>query len=219
MDANQYDWEMKVYYKERAPVYDRVYAYPERQDNLRFLERYVPDQFDGKNVIEIAAGTGYWTQFVSQRAKSILATDITAEALAQIKVRDTKCAVETRVADAYSMDNIKGGFDGAFAGLWFSHVPVERRREWLLALHSHLGPGATVFLLDNSRAQCERFPLSRTDDQGNTYQERETDSGERYQVRKNFPTESELIELTTDLGYDHRFSEMDHFWFFQYVSN
>jgi len=69
----------------------------------------------------MAAGTGYWTQFVSQRAKSILATDITAEALAQINFRDTKCAVETRVADAYSMDNIEVGFDGAFAGLWFSH--------------------------------------------------------------------------------------------------
>ena len=219
MNANQSDREMKDYYKERAPVYDRVYAYPERQDNLRFLENYVPDQFDGKNVVEIAAGTGYWRQFVSQRAKSILATDITAEALAQINFRDTKCAVETRVADAYSMDNIEGGFDGAFAGLWFSHIPVERRREWLAALHSHLDSGATVFLLDNSRAQCERLPLSHTDDQGNTFQERETDSGERYQVLKNFPTESELIELTTDLGCDHRFSEMDHFWFFQYVSN
>jgi len=86
-------------------------------------------------------------------------------------------------------------------------------------LHSHLDSGATVFLLDNSRAQCERLPLSRTDDQGNTFQERETDSGERYQVLKNFPTESELIQLTIDLGCDHRFIEMDHFWFFQYVSN
>ena len=210
---------MKDYYKERAPVYDRVYAYPERQDDLRFLEEYVSDQFEGKDVIEIAAGTGYWTQFISQYAKSILATDATIEALSQIEVRDLKCAVETRVADAYSMENIKGGFDGAFAGLWFSHIPVERRREWLTVLHSHLDSGAKVLLLDNSRTQCERLPLSRTDDQGNTYQERETDSGERYQVLKNFPTESELLELTADLGCDHRFREMDHFWIFQYLFN
>ncbi len=217
MTPDQSDRKMKDYYKERAPVYDRVYAYPERQDNLRFLENYVADQFSGRNVLEIAAGTGYWTQFVSQQAKSILATDATAEALAHVKDRDTRCAVETRIADAYSMDNIKGFFNGAFAGLWFSHIPVERRTEWLIALHSHLSTGATVLLLDNSRAQCERLPLSHTDDHGNTYQERETDSGERYQVLKNFPKESEFVELTTHSGRDHRFRELEHFWFFQYV--
>jgi len=59
---------MKEYYKERAPVYDRVYAYPERQDDLRELEEYIPAQFDGREVIEIAAGTGYWTQFIYKKA-------------------------------------------------------------------------------------------------------------------------------------------------------
>ena len=56
---------MRSYYKERAPVYDRVYKYPERQTDLRFLESYRPRQFSGLKMIEIAAGTGYWTQFIS----------------------------------------------------------------------------------------------------------------------------------------------------------
>ena len=218
MSPDHSDQDMKNYYRERAPVYDRVYTYPERQDNLRFLEKYVSDQFSGKNVLEIAAGTGYWTQFISQRANSVLATDVTAEALDQIRARITRCLVETRVVDAYSMDNVQGRFSGAFAGLWFSHVPLERRREWLITLHRYLDSGAVVFLLDNSSAQCERLPLTHTDDQGNTYQERETDTGERYLVLKNFSEESELMALTADLGCDHRFIKMEHFWFFQYVS-
>ncbi len=67
--------EMSNYYKERAPVYDLVYGYPERQADLRFLEAHLQEMFDGCGVLEIAAGTGYWTQFISRTAKSILATD------------------------------------------------------------------------------------------------------------------------------------------------
>jgi len=64
---------MKEYYQKRAPVYDRVYAYPERQADLRFLEEYIPEQFSGLDVLEIAAGTGYWTQYIAGQAQSILA--------------------------------------------------------------------------------------------------------------------------------------------------
>lgn len=58
---------MKAYYQERAPVYDRVYSYPERQGDLRFLEEYILQQFSELRVLEIAAGTGYWTQFLSKK--------------------------------------------------------------------------------------------------------------------------------------------------------
>jgi demethylmenaquinone methyltransferase/2-methoxy-6-polyprenyl-1,4-benzoquinol methylase len=208
--------QMKRYYRERAPVYERVYSYPERQADLRILEQYATERFAGKDVLEIAAGTGYWTRFISRRANSLLAIDATPQALARIDIKSTKCRVETRVEDAYTLDSVDGRFDAAFAGLWFSHVPVERRLGWLAKLHARLCSGATVLLLDNSRRQCERLPISRTDDQGNTYQWRETDSCQRYEVLKNFPTEAELLELTAAVGREHRFEEMDHFWTFEY---
>ena len=44
---------MKAYYKERAPVYGRVYSYPERQGDLRFLEEYIPQQFSKLSVLEL----------------------------------------------------------------------------------------------------------------------------------------------------------------------
>ena len=43
----QYDAEIRRYYKERAPIYDRVYSYPERQSDLRFLEDKVAVQLAG----------------------------------------------------------------------------------------------------------------------------------------------------------------------------
>ena len=97
---------MKEYYQQRAPVYDRVYSYPERQGDLRELEKYIPAQFDGLDIIEVAAGTGYWTQFICKKARSILSTDITAEALIQINNRAGDMQnITTKIVDAYSLDS------------------------------------------------------------------------------------------------------------------
>ncbi len=100
------DSEMKAYYKERAPIYDRVYSYPERQEDLRFLEKYIPDQFDSLNIIEVAAGTGYWTQFIYRKADSIFATDATIETLLQIQQRPLINRVQTQIVDAYSIGQL-----------------------------------------------------------------------------------------------------------------
>ena len=130
---------MKEYYQERAPVYDRVYGYPERQEDLRFLEEYIPQQFAGLDVLEIAAGTGYWTQFLDVTANSVLSTDYSEEPLAELKKRNLSSKVKTRVNDAYSLMDIEGQFTGAFAGLWFSHVPLDRRQEFISQLTLNQG--------------------------------------------------------------------------------
>ena len=44
--------EISNYYKERAPVYDLVYGYPERQADLRFLEAHLQEVFDGCGELE-----------------------------------------------------------------------------------------------------------------------------------------------------------------------
>jgi len=199
-------------------VYDRVYRYPERQRDLRYLEEYIPKQFTGLNVLEIAAGTGYWTQFIRRQAKSIIATDVTIEALQQIGGRDLKRPVATRVLDAYSLDQLDRTFGGTFAGLWFSHVPIERRGEFLASVHRRLETGAIVVFLDNSKTQCVKLPLTYTDEMGNTYQDRITDSGDTHGVLKNFPTKDELLEATANIGIEHRYLELEHYWLLQYIA-
>ncbi|MBT4518650.1 MAG: methyltransferase domain-containing protein [Halieaceae bacterium] len=207
---------MKTYYKKRAPVYDAVYAYPERQEDLRYLEKYIPDQFTGLKVLEIAAGTGYWTQFIALVAESVLATDATTETLEQLKKRALPDSVSTRQADAYHLEDIPGIFSGAFAGLWLSHVPRQKYREFILGLHSKLTPGAIVVLIDNSKAQCNRLPITHEDEFGNTYQNRALQNGQIYSVLKNFPTQQELHEMTVDISSDLQFEELDNFWLYRY---
>ncbi|MBN4076046.1 class I SAM-dependent methyltransferase [Gammaproteobacteria bacterium AH-315-E17] len=104
---------MEKYYKERAPIYDKVYLYPEREKDIKFLKEYIPSRFKGLDIIEIAAGTGYWTQYVSATAKTILATDAVEEPLEELKRRRLPDSVSIVKQDAYSLDSIDQLFNGA----------------------------------------------------------------------------------------------------------
>ena len=69
------------YYARRAAEYEKIFAKPERQPDLACLRALLPGLFAGRDVLEVACGTGYWTQIISGSARSILATDINEEVL------------------------------------------------------------------------------------------------------------------------------------------
>lgn len=179
---------LRAYYAERAPVYDRVYHKPEGRGDLRRLQERVPTLFEGRWIIEIACGTGYWTQFIAPVAKNLVATDVSSETLKLAKLRDGVDKVEFRIADAYQLSDELGQFEAAFSALWVSHIPRQQLRAFFEGLHHRLLPGAPVLLIDNSRAQCRELPITATDQLGNTYQTRVTDNQTKYRVLKNFPT-------------------------------
>lgn len=108
-------------------------------------------------------------------------------------------------------------FSGAFAGLWLSHVPKQRLKEFFTSLHQCLRPGARVILIDNSAIQCDRFPITSSDENGNSFQTRELESGSRHQVLKNFPTLEELKQTTEPYGEFQNYIDLKNFWLFQYV--
>ena len=79
--------ELADYYRDRVAEYDAVYAKPERQDDLARLHDLLPRLVAGHRVLEIAAGTGYWTRTLSGSAAAITATDINVETLDLARAR------------------------------------------------------------------------------------------------------------------------------------
>ncbi len=217
-EKNAKESGMNRYYRERTPVYDDVYAYPERQQDLRLLEQYVEDAFAGHHVLEVAAGTGYWTQFIARRADSMLVTDAEAEPLKKLSERELRCPVVVEQQDVYRLSTDRE-FDGGFAGLWLSHVPVERIPAFFDSFHACLAPGASVILMDNSEAQLQRLPITERDEAGNTYQSRELESGSTHLVLKNFPSEDDLRRYVEDHGEVEEYLDLENFWLLQYRSN
>jgi demethylmenaquinone methyltransferase/2-methoxy-6-polyprenyl-1,4-benzoquinol methylase len=207
---------LKDYYAARAPYYDAVYEKPERREDIAFLRNYLPSVFAGRAVLEVACGTGYWTQFIAPAARAMSATDATAEPLAIAPTRPGVDAVHFSLADAYALPASLGRFDAAFAGLWLSHVPIGRRPEFLSAMHRLLLPGARIVLIDNSEVQCRELPIVERDAEGNTYQMRQLRDGSVHRVLKNFPSREELEDMIAGLGTRPSHRSLQNFWLFEY---
>jgi demethylmenaquinone methyltransferase/2-methoxy-6-polyprenyl-1,4-benzoquinol methylase len=210
------DPSMQAYYAARAREYDRVYAKPERQADLRAIERWLPPLFAGARVLEVACGTGYWTQFIATVASQVLAVDVAAQTLAIARGRVPQPLVEFVVGDAYVLPARAAQFDAAFAGFWFSHVPQSRQLEFLRGLHVTLRPGARVVLLDNRYVEGSSSPVTSRDADGNTYQTRSLSDGTAHRVLKNFPSGQELQALIARLGSNATITTWPYYWALAY---
>jgi ubiquinone/menaquinone biosynthesis C-methylase UbiE len=208
---------MQQYYAARAPEYDRVYAKPERQADLRAIERWLPQVFAGTSLLEVACGTGYWTRFLAPVASRVVAFDASPEVLAIARSRVEAAHVSFIAGDAYAPPGGDGPFDAAFAGFWLSHVPAERLGGFFAGLHRVLAPGARVVLLDNRFVDGSSTPISRRDAQGNTYQSRTLADGSVHEVLKNFPSELALRAMVSGLAARVEYREWRHFWALEYV--
>jgi len=211
------DRPMRAYYAARALEYDNVYRKPERQADLRAIEQWVSPRFVGARVLEIACGTGYWTQFIAPVALHVTALDAAPETLDIARGRVPGSNVEFLVGDAYDLSQ-HASFDAAFLGFWFSHVPRARQRAFLLGLNAALRPGAKVVMLDNRYVEGSSTPVSERDADGNGYQERRLDDGSTHRVLKNFPSEHELRSLVADLGERAAFTTWNYYWAFEYLT-
>jgi ubiquinone/menaquinone biosynthesis C-methylase UbiE len=208
---------MKEYYAARAKEYDQIYAKPERQADLRLIEQWLPSRFVGARVIEIAAGTGYWSQFIAPIATSLLGVDASVETLQIAQARTNNENAQWLVGDAYALPAPDEPFDAAFAGFWFSHVPLARQQEFLLGLNKTLQSGARVVMLDNLYVEGNSTPLTAPDSEGDTYQLRKLADASSHRVLKNYPNEFDLCELVASFGEQSTYTTWQYYWAFEYV--
>ncbi len=209
---------LRAYYAQRAAYYERVYFKPERQADLRAMEAWLGGPFAGRDVLEIACGTGWWTPHGARDASSWLATDLNPETLAVARTKPLPGCVRFAEVDAYTLDGLPAQrFTGAFAGCWWSHVPLAQLAPWLGLLHARLDSGARVVFLDNSFVQTSSTPLSRRDADGNTYQQRTLDDGSVHEVMKNFPSGNAAIAQLGPRACDAEWIAYEHYWVLSYT--
>jgi demethylmenaquinone methyltransferase/2-methoxy-6-polyprenyl-1,4-benzoquinol methylase len=210
---------LKTYYARRAAEYERIYAKPERQADLEQLTRIVCERLAERSVLEIACGTGWWTERYAPAAASVVATDVNEEVLAvarskPVPQRSTRFAA----ADAFTLDQIPGEFDAVFAGFWWSHLERAAIPGFLTQLNRRLAgtSGARVMFLDNRYVEGSSTPIAETDAGGNTWQLRKLDDGSTHRVLKNFPGEAELNAAVAPFSRTVQLTELKYFWLLEY---
>ena len=205
--------QLEKYYAKRASEYEQVYEKAERQEELEWLRGRIPALLEGRTVLEVACGTGYWTQYIAKAAKKVYACDINDAVLEIAREKPIpRDRVEFFKADAVTLEGVPAGCDGAFAGFWWSHVKKSGIERFVANLATRLEPGARVGILDNVYVEASSTPISRRDAEGNTYQMRKVLSGEEYEVLKNFPTADELRAAVAPVAGEAHLESLNYYW-------
>jgi SAM-dependent methyltransferase len=213
-------FSLEKYYAARAAEYDLVYQKPERQPDLKKLEFLLEREFNGLDVLEIACGTGFWTQFIARTARVILATDYNPETIEIARKRAYgKCILEFVLADAYLLACVRKDFSAGFCGFWWSHIPKDKRRDFLNVFHAHLVSGARVIMIDNRFVEGSSTPVSRSDNRGNTFQLRKLGNGSVHEILKNFPSKTEIENDLDGFAREIQVTFFDYFWMVNYKIN
>jgi SAM-dependent methyltransferase len=203
---------MAAYYRERAGEYDSLYACVAWRSDLAVLKDWLVAQATGKTVLEVAAGTGYWTAIAAPVAKAITATDINVKTLAiaaEKKLGEHVTLVQT---DAGCLPNTLGRFDLGMAHMWWSHVRKQDQSRFLGHFASRLQDRATLLMIDQNHVPDFGMPISRWDVDGNSYQARWLDNGERFEVVKNYFNHVELERSIATACDDIRVLQLTYFW-------
>jgi ubiquinone/menaquinone biosynthesis C-methylase UbiE len=205
--------QLQRYYERRAGEYEKIYDKPERQHELEWLRHRIPELLRDRTVLEVACGTGYWTQFIARAAEKVHACDINESVL---EIAREKPIPRDRVsffkADAVSLDGVPAGCDAAFAGFWWSHVRKSELDKFVRNLAAKLSPGASVVILDNTYFEGSSTAISRRDREGNTYQLRHLANGEEHEVLKNFPTAQELADAFAPVAAQAHLESLKYYW-------
>jgi SAM-dependent methyltransferase len=204
--------DLAGYYARRAAEHDAVYDKPERQADLPVVRDWVRRVLAGHRVLEVACGTGYWTAPVSETAAFVLATDINPEVIALAQARNLPAEkVQFALADAFAVA-VDQPFSACLAAFWWSHVLREEQAGFLTRLRQQLGKDTLLVMMDNVYVEGSSTSIARTDLQGNTFQIRTLPDGGRFEVLKNFPSDSGLRKRLGPYLKEIRIQRLAHYW-------
>jgi demethylmenaquinone methyltransferase/2-methoxy-6-polyprenyl-1,4-benzoquinol methylase len=206
--------DQRAFYRRRAPTYDEWWLrrgrYYRGEDETREWQAQVDEvaaaleSFQPRGeVLELAGGTGWWTQRLAETAGRLTVVDSSPETLGINQQRVGRPDVSYVIADLFSWrPPTDHTFDVVFFSFWLSHVP-RSRFTWFWDLVSRcLVPEGRVFFVDNRRsdpAYTGTDPYVVEEDVG--VQRRRLSDGSEHRVVKLFYEPDELARLLGPAGW------------------
>jgi len=133
----------------------------------------------GRNVLELACGTGIWTRELRALSASLTAVDGAPEMLEANRAKLADPHVHYECVDLFAWQP-EHTYDLVFFGFWLSHVPPERLGAFLDNVARATRIGGQVFIVDEP-ARGKQLSGANTD---GLYQTRQIHDGRRFKIVK-----------------------------------
>lgn len=179
---------LEIYYSNRAKEYEEIYLKPERQIELRKIEK----------------------------SKSILALDINDSVLEIAKNKSyPNNNVRFQKENLFSYKS-KRKFEGLFGGFIWSHIKLQELDDFIETANNFVISEGIIVFIDNYYIEGSSHPITNNDEFGNTYQTRKLKDDSSHLVLKNFPSNEFILDTLKDKAKEISFVNLKYYWIVNY---
>jgi SAM-dependent methyltransferase len=218
--------EQLAYYRARAAEYDQWWLRQGRYDrgpdvNAQWfteaatvtaaLAAFRP----AGRILELACGTGIWTERLLPFATRLTALDGSSEMLTINAARVQSPQVRYVEADLFRWQPAAGDqFDTIFFGFWLSHVPPERFSAFWQLVGACLAPSGRVFFVDSRHEQTSTAVDHTLPEPSATVVQRCLNDGREFRIYKVFYDPADLAERLRRLGWRFDIQQTEHYFLY-----
>jgi SAM-dependent methyltransferase len=203
------DLALRDYYAARAGEYDDWYLRRGRyshgpdadamwKSELASAAMWLADLPIHGEIVELAAGTGWWSPALARRGElSLYDANPEPLAIATDRLAGAGLTARVEVRDAWAQPDRK--VDALFMGFWLSHVPRARLGEFLRLCRAWLRPGGTLAFIDSrpdTESSATNHPTPRDD-----LSLRRLNDGREFTITKIYWTRSEMEAALAAAGF------------------
>jgi demethylmenaquinone methyltransferase/2-methoxy-6-polyprenyl-1,4-benzoquinol methylase len=199
------------YYRARASEYDewflRIGRYDRGEEHKRQwlaeveqVRKALADFGPRGRILELACGTGWWTEQLVPYADSLTAVDASPEVIALNRQRVQSGKVEYIQADIFEWVPPQS-YEVVFFSFWLSHVPPGRFDEFWALVRRCTGPRGRAFFIDSlytPEGTAKNQPLSAP---AATTSVRRLNDGQTFEIIKVFYEPAQLAQRVEALGW------------------
>lgn len=205
--------EQVAYYRARAPEYDDWFfrrgehdygaEWNQRwRDEVGELRQALDAAGPSGRILELACGTGLWTERLAPCAARLTCVDASPEVIALNRKRVGAEHVDYVCADLFEWQPTQR-YDFVFFGFWLSHVPAGAFIPFWSTVAQALVPGGRVFFADsrNQPVAREGEYAARAPESRSARSRRRLRDGREFEIVKIFYRPAELASQLRALGW------------------
>lgn len=212
-----------AYYRARANEYDEWWLRTNRYDHgaeatarwsqeVTEVERKLDEANLGNDVLELACGTGWWTQRLAHRAERLTCLDASPEVIAINRATIAAAGLPSptyETVDLFTWQPTRH-YDAVFFSFWLSHVPDALFDRFWSGVAKALKPDGHVFFIDSARVSASAVAAAVPAG----IQRRELNDGRSFDIVKVFYNQQELQDRLQSLGWRCELGKTDNYFIY-----
>ena len=215
-----------AYYQARAGEYDEWWQRQDRYDHgTDWNNHWVGEVEEVKHqlrhfnptgqVLELASGTGWWTEQLVQYADALTAVDASSEVLTinQQRLAQHRAKIDYVQADLFTWKP-SHQYDVVFFSFWLSHVPPARFATFWEFVRRALKPDGRVFFIDSLGLESMTAKDQTLNDPQTFVSRRRLNDGQEFPIIKIFYDPADLMQRLHTLGWQMSVQTTAHYFLY-----